>query len=365
MRIAIDVSPLSTGHKVRGVGSYINLLVSNLEKYDRNNKYVFVEDKKFPKDADIIHYPYFDPFFITLPLHSSKKFIVTVHDLTPLVFPEHFPAGFKGNLKWLVQKRNLKKADIIIADSIVSKNDIVKIVGIPENRVRVVYLAADPAFQKLSTKYWILDTKRKFSLPENFLLYVGDATWNKNLPRLVEAVRQTKYTLVMVGKVWVLPQTPSQRTLSGGKGSAQEGEVNSNPWNTDLRDVIRTIEGDPQFIRLGFVPTEDLVKIYNLATVFVMPSIYEGFGLPVLEAMNCGCPVITTRQGSLPEVAGDAAAYVDPFDTKSITEGISKIINNEKLGEELSKKALEQAKKFSIQQFATNLVKAYEESARA
>ncbi len=349
MKIAMDISPISkrstSAHKVRGVGSYINLLVENLPKYDKKNKYIFIEDKNFPRDADLIHYPYFDPFFITLPSKFTTKTVVTVHDLTPLVFQDHFPAGIKGRIKWVIQKSRLRRADLVITDSDSSKKDVRDIVGIDEDKIRTVYLAADEQFEKLNTEYSIQNTRKKFSLPENFLLYVGDATWNKNLPRLIEAVKKTEHKLVMVGKVW-------ESNLS---------DISGNPWNADLGDVIRTIEGDPQFIRLGFVSQDDLVKIYNLATVFVMPSIYEGFGLPVLEAMSCGCPVITSREGSLPEVAGDAALYVDPLSEQNIAESIEKIFAELKLQNELAKKGLEQSKKFSIHKMMKDLINVYEE----
>ena len=352
MKIAVDVSPVSkvsfSAHKVRGVGAYINLLVENLPKYDKKNQYFFVEDKKFPADADLIHYPYFDPFFITLPGKFLTKTVVTVHDLTPLVFPSHFPPGIRGNIKWLIQKSRLREADLVIADSDSSKKDIKNIVGIPEEKIRTVYLAVDEHFKKLNTEYLILNTRKKFSLPENFLLYVGDATWNKNLPRLISAVKNTKYKLVLVGKVW----------------SNKLSDVSSHPWNSDLQKVLSKIENDKQFIKLGFLPDEDLVKIYNAATALIMPSIYEGFGLPVLEAMSCGCPVITTRGGSLPEVAGDAVLYVDPESEESIREGIEKIFTEPTFREELSKKGLEQAKKFSIEKMIKNLINAYEEAYR-
>ncbi len=353
MKIAIDISPISksstSAHKVRGVGSYINLLVENLPKYDRENEYIFIEDKNFPSNVDLIHYPYFDPFFITLTQKFLKKTVVTVHDLTPIVFKKHFPAGIKGNVRWWIQKQRLNKAHMVIADSESSKKDIVRLLKMEENKVRVVYLAADPVFKKLSNVSGQLSiVSKKYSLPENFLLYVGDATWNKNLPRLVNAVKKTNYKLVLVGKVWA-------------------GPISENPnhaWNEDLRKVLLQIKNDRQFIRLGFVPNEDITAIYNLATTLIMPSIYEGFGLPVLEAMSCGCPVITTRGGSLPEVGGDAVLYVDVENESSIADGIKKIFFEPKLRNELSKKGLARAKKFSIQKMVHDLVYAYEEAYR-
>lgn len=348
MRVAIDTSPISKKinslHSVRGVGSYINMLVENLPRIDKKNEYVFVEDKKFPEDIDLIHYPYFDPFFITLPFLPKKKFIVTVHDLIPLVFPKHFPPGLKGNLKWITQRQLLKNASAIVTDSECSRKDIERIVGVKGGHVKVVYLAAEKSFKPITDTPALHSASVKYKLPENFILYVGDVTWNKNLPRLIDAIKKTPYPLVLVGKVW--DQKPS--------------EISQNPWNKDFKFVMSAIEEDKQFIRLGFVSGEDLVRIYNMATVLVMPSLYEGFGLPVLEAISCGCPVITSKEGSLHEVGGNACYFIDPYSLESIKKGIMEIMRNEELRIALSKKGLEQAKRFSLEKTIGGLVKVYE-----
>src|SRR6266581_1905653 len=143
MKIAIDISPLQTGHKVRGVGFYLKNLKKTLLRYDTRNDYIFfAQDEKLDNKADLVHYPYFEPFFITLPFFSKQKRVVTVHDLTPIVFPEHFPAGIKGKFSWQVQKFNLQRSDGIITDSESSKKDIIRYVGAPESKIHVVYLAA-------------------------------------------------------------------------------------------------------------------------------------------------------------------------------------------------------------------------------
>ena len=122
MKIAIDISPLQSGHKVRGVGFYLTYLKKALLTYYPDNDYTFFhQGEEIDKSVDLVHYPYFDPFFMTLPLIKKRKTVVTVHDLTPLVFPEHFPAGMKGNLRWQLQKYNLRHVDGIIADSEASK----------------------------------------------------------------------------------------------------------------------------------------------------------------------------------------------------------------------------------------------------
>ncbi len=342
MKIAIDVSPLKTGHRVRGVGFYLEHLKNALVKYFPENEYVFFESgEKLPMDIDLIHFPYFEPFFLALPLYKKFKTVVTVHDLTPIVFPQAFPRGIKGELKWQMQRYALRQADAIITDSESSKKDIVKYVGANSNKINVVYLAAGEQFRRLKTED--LRLKTEYQLPEKFVLYVGDVTWNKNLPRLMGAVKELNITLVMIGK-----------------SLAQVDYDRNNPWNADLNRVNELAKENEKIIRLGFVPTEDLVGIYNLASVFAMPSLYEGFGLPVLEAMACGCPVITAKQGSLLEVAGSAAFYVDAYDVTSISSGIQKVLGDEKLQQELREKGLENAKKFSWKKTAGDTVKVYE-----
>jgi glycosyltransferase involved in cell wall biosynthesis len=344
MKVGIDVSPLESGHKIRGVGFYLEHLKNGLIRYFPDNEYVFfTQEKRLDKIVDIVHYPYFDPFFRTLALNKKNPQVVTVHDLTPLVFPSHFPAGVRGNLTWQLQKHNLRKSDRIIADSEASKRDIIRLTGAPEDKVDVVYLAAGEQFRQMANGKWQMEIQKKYNLPESFVLYVGDVTWNKNLPRLVKAIKEINLTLVMVGK-----------------SLTQEDFDRSNPWNKDLVEVNQLAEDDKSIIKLGFVPTEDLVAIYNSATVFVMPSLYEGFGLPILEAMQSGCPVVTTKGGSLPEVAGDAAYYVDHSDINSIANGIGEVFFSRELQDNLSKKGIAQAKKFSWKQTAEQTIRAYE-----
>lgn len=344
MRVAIDVSPLQSGHKIRGVGFYLRYLKKALLEFYPDNDYIFFEKKNaIPKNADIVHYPYFDPFFLTLPFTRVHKTVVTVHDLTPLIFPQHFPPGIKGAIKWQIQKYNLKSVDAIITDSYASKKDIEKIVAIQATHVSVAYLAADEMFKQIS-----LSTERKnellkkYNLPEKFALYVGDVTWNKNVPLLLEAIKDTDIHLVMVGK-----------------SIASDNVDTTNAWNKSLATVQKLAAENKSVQRLGFLPTEDLIALYNLATVFVFPSVYEGFGLPVIEAMQTGCPVITTKGGSLTEVAGEAAYYFDGKSTEDLADAITKVINSESLRKELTKKGLEQAKKFSWQKTAEQTIAVY------
>lgn len=351
MNIAIDVSPLKTGHylqhRVRGTGFYLKNLQESLISLKSKETFIpFDRQGKISQKIDLLHIPYFEPFFLTLPTIKKQKTVVTVHDLTPLVFQKYFPPGLKGWLKWFLQKRALKYCDRIITDSISSKNDIAKVVGYPEEKIDVVYLAAGKEFKKLSdiekAGTWKEEIKKKYNLPDTFLLYVGDVTWNKNLPRLIEAVKKADTPLVMVGKALT-----------------EENFDRSNPWNQDLVKV-QELAIDMRILRLGFVLGDDLVKLYNLATAFIMPSIYEGFGLPILEAMACGCPVITSKEGSIPEVAGDAAYYVDAYDENTIADGIRNVIGNYQLRKELSSKGITQCSKFSWEKTAEETLKVYE-----
>lgn len=348
MKIALDISRIADNnflqHQVRGAGFYVNNLIESLRKYFPQNEYLFSKrGQKFPKNVDLVHYPYFEPFFLTLPWYQSIKTVVTVHDLTPLVSPEHFPIGIKGKMKWEIQKMALKKVAAIMTDSENSKKDIVKYTGISPEKIFVVYLAAGESFRKLEAGSWKLETQKKYNLPDKFILYVGDVTWNKNLPRLIKAMEKVELPLVMVGKALI--NTDFKK---------------NNPWNRDLMEVQNLAQNNPKIIRLGFVPTEDLVKIYNLATVLAMPSIYEGFGLPVLEAMSCGAPVITSQKGSVTELAGSAANFADPLNIDDLVKSIKKIIDNENLAKELSGKGLLRAASFSWKKTAAETIKVYQ-----
>ena len=347
MKIALDISPLEKGneHRTRGSGFYLKYLKSSLQQYASNEEFIyFTRREKIPRDVDIIHLPYFEPFFLTLPSKFDQKTIVTVHDLTPIKFKDNFPVGIKGNIKWQLQKSRLKKADFIITDSYSSKKDIVEIIKISEKKVKVIYLAAGEGFTKVCTED-IQALRKKFALPPKFVLYVGDVTWNKNLPRLVKAMTKLKLPLVLVGKA--LSDKNFDRT---------------NPWNKDLLEVHKLIEKADNIVTLGFVNNIDLVALYSAATVFAMPSLYEGFGLPVIEALQCGTPVITSGEGSLSEVTGDAAVIADAYSMLDIADKIQKVFLDLALQADLSEKGIERAKKFTWEKTARQTLAVYREA---
>lgn len=347
MRVAIDVSHLEksnlASHNVRGAGRYIQELFKSLKDLDKDNEYELVDQPKSLSDFDVVHYPYFEPFFLSLPITSKVPSVVTVHDLIPLIFPKKFPVGVKGRIKWEIQKQALKNKSVIVTDSESSKKDIAKLAGISLSKIKVVYLFASIVYRQANDR----QVAKEYDLPDEFILYVGDATWNKNLVRLAEAVERTESVMVMAGK-----------------SIASEDFDKKNAWNRELMEFKNKVKGNKHFIFPGFVEDKDLISLYNLATAFVMPSLYEGFGLPLLEAMQAGCPVIASREGSLEEVGGGAPYYVDPNSVDSIAEGITKVISDKKLRDQLSIKSLDQAKKFNKSKFVGEMKAVYEDVVR-
>ncbi len=336
MHIAINTTPLLNANKHRGIGSYTKNLIEALQKYEKKHSYTFfTRGDNVPGNADLVHYPYFDPFFLTLPMLKTIPTVVTVHDLIPLVFPDKFPAGIKGLIKWHLQKFSLMGVKRVITDSEQSKTDIHQFGGIPTDRIDVVPLAPAPFFGVVSHKKKLEKIRKKYTLPDNFMLYVGDVNWNKNISGMLKAVSKIKeYKLILVGSAFKQVSLPEVAALQRTKN-------------------IR---------KLGFVPDEDLVVLYNLASVYIQPSFCEGFGLPVLEAMACGCPVVCSYAGSLKEIGGPAIS-IDPNDPENIASGIIAVLSLPKdKKEKLVRDGLAWAKNFSWETVAAQTVTSYEKA---
>lgn len=343
MKVAIDITPLKTGHQFRGIGFYTKNLTEALKNLNKPDFSVeLIEKGKIPDDCDLVHYPFFDFFFLTLPLQKIKPTVVTIHDCTPLVFPEHYPPGIKGKVKFLVQKFSLRGVERIMADSENSKNDIVKFLGYPREKIDVVCLAAANKVKKISDELLLEKVAKKFKLPQKFVLYVGDVNHNKNLPGLVKACQQVEVKLVLVGKQMV-----------------QKDFNQSHPENKSLLELNKLVEGNNDVLRLGFIEENDLSALYNLASVYCQPSFYEGFGLQILEAMTCGCPVVTSNVSSLPEVAGEAALLINPNNIGEISGAIRKVLNDEKLRKKMIEFGFENVKKFSWEKTAKQTIASY------
>ncbi|MBI5449603.1 glycosyltransferase family 4 protein [Candidatus Gottesmanbacteria bacterium] len=341
MHIAIDTTSLEGEHRDRGIGSYTGLLIEALQKYENKHSYSFFTRKqKVPKSADIVHYPYFDPFFLTLPLVKSKPVVVTVHDVIPLVYPEYFPSGVRGKVKWYIQRASLRGARRIITDSFASKQDIQKIVGVPDALIDTVYLAPGDIFRPINDKKELSSVQRKYQLPTQYLLYVGDVNWNKNVIGLLRA-KPKGLKLVLVGKSFKSDALSETQRINA---------------------LIHAIQADADIIRTGYVTDAELAAIYNLATAYIQPSFAEGFGLPVLEAFSSGCPVICARGSSLDEIAGPAIR-VDASDQDAIFQGI-KIAINISIGEreKLRQKQFTWVRQFTWRKTAGATVGAYEKA---
>lgn len=348
MKIGFDVSPLQSGHNTRGIGSYTRNTLEELKKTDA--EIVEITDKETSK-VDVIFHPYFDFFFRTLKIGKTPT-VVTIHDTMPLIFTKAYPPGIKGKINFLFQKRELKKAKYIITNSETSKKDINKYLGIKMEKIVPIYLAAGKEFKTLPASQ-AKKLKEKYKLPEKFLLYVGDANYVKNLPFLIKGFKSIKESdgfddlkLVLVGGVFLIKDTnhPELRSLQ------------------ETHELIRMNKLENDVIMPGQVETSDLVSFYNLATLYIQPSLYEGFGIPLLEAMSCGCPVLSSSSASLPEVGGEAVNYFNPSDLNEFTEKTKTILTNKKLRENLINKGRQRVKRFSWQKTAEETLNVFEKT---
>lgn len=350
MKVAFNIIPLKTGHKTRGIGYYARNLLDNLKKREDIQIQEF-ESLSQVKDADIIHYPWFDLFFKTLPIVKKFPTTVTIPDVIPLLFPDEYPVGVKGRINFQIQKLSLRGCREIITISNSSKKDIKRILGIKEEKINVIYLAVESQFRVLPEAQ-LLRVKRKFDLPDKFLLYVGDANNTKNLPFLIEGYRKMKDSgftdlkLVLIGGVFL-----------------KKLEYTDHPELKSLRIILKMIRDydlEDDVIRPDQIETEDLVSFYNLSSVYIQPSLYEGFGLPILEAMSCGTPVLCSNTPALQEVGGSAAIYFDPKNLDQFIGLLTEILQSRSLQDKLSKLGLNRARNFSWERTADETVKGYE-----
>lgn len=359
IRVGFDVTPLYSGHKVRGIGFYTSRLINELKNFNHLEVVEIKNEDDKEQKLDLLHIPYFSPFQITLPMTKNFPLVVTIHDLIPLKYPNSYPPGIKGKLKFELQKALIKNVDLVITDSEASQNDIVSLLGIPKNKIEVIYLAPDQNHRPLKdedgwTKEKISQLRAKYQLPEKFVLYVGDINFNKNIPSLIKACKIIEKPLVIVGKQAATPpQDPkhienSDLVLLQDQANKYKNNNKSNKFSITLT---------------GFVSDEELTQIYNLASVYCQPSLDEGFGLPVLEAMACGCPVVCSDRGSLPEVGGKAV-YLSSPQPKDLAKAIKKVLSNKKLALALRKKGLIRSKKFTWKKTAKQTQKSYRRTIR-
>ncbi len=304
---------------------------------------VLFEQVSFPRacrevGADVVHVPYWGG-----PLQSPAPLVVTVHDLTTLLVPE-YRRPLKARLYNALVSASARGASHIITDSFSSKLDIMDHLQIPEERVTAVYLAVGPQYASAKNDLMDMAILKKYDLPDFYVLYLGGYELHKNVTTLLLAytyVAQSlgeDYPLVLAGRK---PPGPS-------------------PIYPDYDDYIKRLGLEKHVRWIGFVDEEDKPVLYRNAEAFVFPSRYEGFGLPPLEALACGTPVITTHSSSLPEVVGDAAFAVDADDERDMAGAIIAAIIQENLAAELRAKGPQQAAKFSWEITATETVLLYD-----
>ncbi len=325
-RIAIDARMIN----MSGIGTYIQNLMKNdcyqialgnreeikkLNKIDENNIvdfnskiYGIKEQLKFPYKKlrklrpSVLHVPHYN-----VPIFYCGKMITTIHDLTHLVLPEFLPNKFAKFYAKFMMRRAIKKSYKILTVSENTKKDILKYFKVDPNKIEVIYNGVSDEFvkkDKKKTQY----VYEKFNIPTNkkILMYVGNLKPHKNLERLLEAYSKTKCKkdtcLLLVGKAF-------------------------EKYNV-LEDKEKDLKIDNNVIHTGIVSQEELVDLYNIADLFIFPSLYEGFGLPVLESLKCGTPVICSNNSSIPEVGGDLVDYFDPYNDSDIAKSIDENLNN-------------------------------------
>lgn len=285
--------------KGRGVGFYADNLTKALTKLPN----VTLTDD----NPDLIHYPFFDPFYATLPFKKKAPTIVTIHDVTPLVMSDRYPKGIRGSLNLVRQWLSLQSVAAVITDSENSKTDIEKYLLVSPEKIFVTPLAIDPIYGKAISEEKLKEVKKRFHLPNKFILNVpGGPNPNKNLPSLAEVTDRLGIPLVIVGK-----------------GMLQEVK---EPVHPELIDMVR-LKVYKHLILPGFVTNEDLSALYRLATLYVQPSFYEGFGLPLLEAMTAGCLVASSNSSSLPEIYHEGAITFNPHKLSSMEKAIKNALS--------------------------------------
>ena len=372
MHIAIDAH--SVGTQLAGNETYAVNLIEALAQIDRVNQYTIYVTKNEAVDrfanrwpnfqvkrtlphtplvripltlaaelrrnpVEVLHVQYTAPPFAPCPIVS------TIHDLSFEHLPETFTRRSRTQLR-LTVRGTARRAAVILTLSEFSRRDIIETYAVDPERVLVTPAAAPPNFAPVENETELKDIRERYGIKANYLLSLGSIQPRKNLARLIEA-----YALLRTSRAGdQLPQL-----VIAGKRGWLDNEIQRAAQRENRNESIKFI---------GYVPEKDLPALYSAAICFVYPSFFEGFGLPVLEAMQCGTPVIAGNRTSLPEVAGAAALLFDPFDAGALAEAIERIIHNPDTRAELRVKGLERARIFSWTATARLTLQAYERALR-
>lgn len=304
MRVWLDTSPLQSDHAHRGIGAYTRFLLQAFRASKKVDDLEIITDKP-ETPPDLIHYPFFDLFFHTLTVPKETPVVVTIHDVIPLLFPDHYKPGIRGLMRFWQQRWQLKKVAAVITDSEASRQDIHTHLGVPLEQIWTVPLAANPQIEPVS-EYHQRKYAEELNAPDDYIVYVGDINYNKNLPTLLLALTQLpqEVHLCVVSRTFSNTEIP-------------EGQI--------LAKIIRDndLEERVHLLNIPGDKPEMLSAVLGRARCLVQPSLYEGFGLPVLEAMQAGTIVVSSNAGSLPEVAGEVAIQVEPT-LSGLMSGIQK-----------------------------------------
>jgi glycosyltransferase involved in cell wall biosynthesis len=370
MRIGIDAR--SVLKRRTGVGNYTFNLFQNLGKIDQENRYVlfYSHHKNLRSAIPQIENVNFESKFVRLPnkllnlfwrtvrypsietwvgkvdvFHSPNfeltpqkqgRSVLTIHDLCFLVYEKYAIKSARLHYGRRI-KSYAQRADVIITVSENSKGDIINYLGIPPETIFVIPEGKDDKFKPQNDPETVSEIRNKYGLRRAFILHVGTLEPRKNLVGLIRAYHRSR------------ARKEYQLVMAGGKGWMYK-EIFKTVGKLGLsREVIFT----------GYVPEDDLPALYNASSLFVFPSLYEGFGLPPLEAMACGTPVITSSVSSLPEVTADAAILVDPFNIEEIKDSIDSVLSDQELASSLKKKGLERAALFTWEKTAQKTLEVY------
>jgi glycosyltransferase involved in cell wall biosynthesis len=377
VRVAIDIRRMTEF----GVGTYIRNVVRTLARLDRDNDYFLIgspskvaecgplppnfeaielagRDDTFKSNldfraivkrlgCDLVHIPHLFWF----PRALSCPYVLTVHDLLDHMYGSRDASSVQRSLHYYLTRRVLRKAARVIAVSQFTKNEIEKLLAIPDERIEVVYNAIDERF--LHGHATAADREmiaQRYQVNYPFILYAGAIRPHKNVVRIIEAFSSLKSELQKE------QQFPDLKLIIIGD------DLSSHPRLR--RTVVRgCVQNDVRF--LGFVPIEVLRIFYDVAKVFVFPSLYEGFGLPPLEAMAHGTPVVTSNTSSLPEVAGNAALLVNPENVFEIRRGLQRVLLDSALRDRMKQRGYDQAQRFSWTTSVSRILEIYREVAGA
>ena len=369
MRIGIDARKL---HDF-GIGTYIRNLLRQLARLDRDSEYVLLarpddcealasiganfrsvpetagnyslaEQIRIPwalrrERVDLFHAPHY-----VLPLLVPCKAVVTIHDCIHLMFPQYLPNRMALAYARTSIRTAAKRATRVLTVSESSKRDILRFVDVPADKIDVIYNAYDERFGLEPREEDIVRVRERYQLDDAFVLYAGNVKPHKNLGRLIEAFHLVRKRGLDHLKLVLI-----------GDQISKYAELRRAVHKHQLHKYVRF---------LGYLPEDTLAVMYRLAGVFVFPSLYEGFGLPPLEAMASGTPVVTSNVSSLPEVAGDAAVLVDPYDPSAIADGIYAVLSNQTFRDELRRKGLARARQFSWEASVGRVLEIYRKAAQ-